>query len=446
MGLLTITGKSVRTVCESPFLMLTRFSSPHNPLFTPNFGGHAARPIKALYLQPDDHIYNREVAEHLGQIGREEGFGVFLQLGSQLLRDPMELIFEKKWGYWRIQDANASSWAQDCKIVTETEVLGLPRLSFKPGDQGILNERREQVYAKQLAKALGLPFRQLRCYVEGGNVFLGKRESGEPYVMLGEESVKITARLLAKQSRGTVFKFIGYYAGLAYEALNGTLQSALGRARTYWREKALETIVEDFRIRPENLVLLPQPEFHIDMAVRPLNGRYVLVNDFEESLAMLETLGRHHWEEGPIFQNPAIEMGALHDTLRRYRKEVTRQGYAGTEAVCKALKAGGFEPIRVPGILGAVVPGIRRKKSRPLNYTNAIVHQRGNGGLVYITNGSGIPELNQLFKEALMRKAPQVKRVEFVTGPINQESISYIERCLRNDGGIHCMSAEHPAS
>jgi hypothetical protein len=282
--------------------------------------------------------------------------------------------------------------------------------------------------------------------VEGGNLFLGQKADGIPYMMVGEESVRITARLLASQSVQPVFRQLAHYAQVLKRFFDGSLAAFQRQERLKLESLARRTIAEDFRIAPENLVVLPQPEFHIDMAIRPLHYPYVLVNDFELSRRMLDRFDR--WQAGTPHKD-WVDVYDLAETLERYTDDVQRRGYATTDSVVQSLRAAGFVPLRVPGILGAPVKGRKRSEVRPINYTNAIVHQRQNGDLVYITNGSAIEGLNRMFKETLMAKVPAIKRVEFITGSVKQGStanktFTYMEKCLRSHGGIHCMVAEQP--
>jgi hypothetical protein len=110
----------------------------------------------------------------------------------------------------------------------------------------------------------------------------------------------------------------------------------------------------------------------------------------------------------------------------------------------------GLKIIPVPGII----------EQCDINFMNAIVHQRPNGGLVYITNKSndfnkygninlnnyyGV-DFNEMFQKYLMQAAPFVKRVEFIEGSVDLTSNNnYISKCLRDEsGGVHCMVTERP--
>ena len=78
---------------------------------------------------------------------------------------------------------------------------------------------------------------------------------------------------------------------------------------------------------------------------------------------------------------------------------------------------------------------------------NATVHERVDGNLVYITNDSGLPTLNQLFEAKLKELCPEIVAVDFIHGDQTgyQFGSNITERCdINQGGGIHCRTAERP--
>lgn len=200
---------------------------------------------------------------------------------------------------------------------------------------------------------------------------------------------------------------------------------------------------------------ISQPDFHIDLAIRPLDNKRVLVADDSLTVEYLQKAVENsdkYLKEHKFDLGVRLTKSKLSNRLKDFQKQIAQNGYASSEKTIAELTEQGFTPIRVPGrIYNAFEP---QELYHDMNYMNAIVHKTADGKLVYITNKStmnkslGISEekakkigfdFESMFKESIK---PYVNEedVYFVSGGNNLVS----KLLRRNKGGVHCLSAEVP--
>lgn len=461
-----------------------RFSHTENP----RFRGYFAAPLDTLYLESKGKA-NKDlgllaVANQLKVIGDEEGFRIGIQVGEEIHYDLDKLTDS---------ESDSNYWGQDGKLILQTgrgEKVIAPAL-YRSNHQKVEDRKQNDLeallkfanptlphsapqeaghdhgkeFVHAFAKALQLPLKKTQSEWDGGNVFLGKNTAQKPFALIGADVLENTARcILAAKSQGLQLK--------AKEEMLEHPELAELKTEPFLNE-ARRKVAQDFGIRPNNLFVVSQPNFHIDMAIRPLKYPTVLVNDFGLSLKLLKEIA-HQLEQEPAKTAPRksgpVTFGALlawqpftplefvRDLIEdtEHNQRLLESQYANTDQICKELEDQGFEPIRVPGLFN----------SKATNFMNAIVHERPDGGLVYITNKSPIPKLNEVFENYLKDHAPSVKSVHFIDGISNTEPedkdynryhnknyppeslpfrriANYIAVFLQKlEGGIHCMVTE----
>jgi hypothetical protein len=311
--------------------------------------------------------------------------------------------------------------------------LILPELRVSPQDiralgscQGKMVERGEQMAAKNLADLLKIRSREIKSYLEWGNVFLGTKSNGQAYALIGQESIDVNALNIA-----------------------GSLK-AFQQAPKQYQESAKKQIMEDLNLSPENLHIISQPMGHIDLGIRPLSYPYVLVNDFEMSMQCLaQEIAKP--DLSPYERNQLQELlqaTRLHqrdcENNPEYLKKFEKMGpYVSADQTVAELTSQGFTPIRVPGVFGYP---FEAGDTHYVNFMNSNLHVRPDRSIVYMTNGSGLKRLNEFFQKALQSSVSQISQVDFITGnPEDTTGISHLEKMLAvNSGGLHCMSTEHP--
>lgn len=204
------------------------------------------------------------------------------------------------------------------------------------------------------------------------------------------------------------------------------------------------------RFHVEHVHVIPQMDYHIDMGIRPLNNRNILVCDDDMTIAELEKAVKNTEDFSIVNES----LGIL---LERFKGAVRRNMYEKPEKVSKLLAGYGYNPVKVPGRIydvkfkpSAQTTGI----VYDMNFVNAVALENNKNEIVYITNKSlldrkfGItPEIEKktgfsfekMFKDSIKPYVDE-KNIYFVSGD-NDVIADYLTNF---DGGIHCLCAEIP--
>ena len=213
----------------------------------------------------------------------------------------------------------------------------------------------------------------------------------------------------------------------------------------------------------DKIHILPQMDYHIDLFIRPLDNKRILVADDELTLQVLEK-GRNKFEEfcnSEKGQNPIAKTikFRFNHLINSFKKDIKKNDLPQTEDIAKIISQAGYEPIRVPGRLYQTCtfnkPEPLTFLSHDCNFMNANVLKNKNDEIIYITNKSSIDrqlllessytkDLDFSFeKEFAKSLEPYVKpnKIYFVDGEHN-----YISNIMLKgmQGGIHCTCSEIP--
>lgn len=207
----------------------------------------------------------------------------------------------------------------------------------------------------------------------------------------------------------------------------------------------------------EKIHSIPQADYHLDLFIRPLKDKKVLLADDATMLNTLQagmqkltdTILKTPANDREKFKNVYVKLGTY---INGFKKIIQQNPYSKTEEVEKALIDAGYEPIKVPARLFEIYQETNKYFLKNLhNYINAHVHINDKNELVYITNKSNLDEIlgltpemqkltgisiEQAFLDAVK---PHVDKVYFVSG--NNNSIPK-ELLPEYFGGIHCMGME----
>ena len=208
--------------------------------------------------------------------------------------------------------------------------------------------------------------------------------------------------------------------------------------------------------------VLPQMDYHLDLFIRPLDEKRVLVADDSYSMKILE---KGHEEFKQYIKNNWLERSTVakiilrkfEETIADFQKQIDLNKLAQTEDVVKKLKMSGITPIRVPGRIYNTnyFDGYGTFLTHKCNYINANVLKNNDGDIVYITNKSDIDDslmLNSFiagnfkfrFQDEFVKSlSPFVKpeKVYFINGDNGYISTSMLPEL---QGGIHCACTEIP--
>ena len=387
----------------------------HPAIARPRFEGYAAAPLASLIIQP----YNRSdlaIARQLHAVGQRENFDVLIQTEEALYMHPQDVNAD--------EDFTSGVWSQDHKFFLKkkngTEVIRVLKAVYE----------EQAATVRELGEWLGLKAETAKTDLEGGNFFLGKRADGTPYALVGRESFNNTRDAVRSELRRKA-------------RIKKTPRPTPEQIDTTARQR----IAKDLGLKPGQITYLSQPDFHIDLAVRPLSGNRVLLNDFSLGADMLNQAARLQPDAATRKQ-----LAFLKKSMGEYRRFQKQKGYADSDTIARELEAGGFEVIRIPGVLrmpAGKYPGPASQAGRCVSYANAIVHRRDTGELVYITNASYLPVLDRLFEKTLKALAPEVAQVDWISGqrkPLKGTPFktNAIASHLDLGGGVHCLSNERP--
>lgn len=213
----------------------------------------------------------------------------------------------------------------------------------------------------------------------------------------------------------------------------------------------------------KKVISLPQMDFHLDLFVRPLDNKRILLADDNLSLEVLNTMQRnlHKYiekqDKSKLNKEEIQEICNIEARLKNYadyyKDNILKNKYQHFSKVEEILNRNGYEVIKVPGRLYEY----RECDSliHDCNYINANVIKNKKGELVYITNKSTLgekflrltPKIQEAigggFEDYFIRSlSPYVnpEHIYFVSGKNNA-----IEGYLKElGGGIHCLCTEVP--
>lgn len=374
-----------------------------NPNYNYTFKGYDARPLKGFLMAENLRGIGNEMAE----IGKKEGFKIFSLFGRCNHKICKEGPSDFNWmGY--------DPWTQDYWTITRNSIL--------------TNASRQETEAiknffglSSINNGNGTTFLTEQKHIPGGNCYIVKSGDSEE-ILIGE-----------------------YNANPIHSA-------------NYSAEEI------KYMYGVDKVISIPQIDYHIDLFLRPLDNKRILLNDDKMGLEILKTmkdkLTKHistiPEEEAEEFNNTLLNINEIlvrneAETLT-YAEELQKERNA--DDVEKVLKENGYEVIRVPGNLCNIKGGIYGlTKKYKFNFINANVIKNNNNELVYITNKSDMDEvlgLTPKVKEVIggsiedyftkaISKYVKPEHIYFVSGKENAVAKYMLGNCY---GGIHCACAE----
>lgn len=234
-------------------------------------------------------------------------------------------------------------------------------------------------------------------------------------------------------------------------------------------EKELEkvTIPElKEKYNTEKIHILPQMDYHLDLFIRPLDNKKILVADDNLTLEVLEKgkynffefMSRKNLKNNPIAQTILFNFEHIIDS---FKHEINENDLPQTNIIAQKVLKAGYEAIKVPGrIYQTCLFEEKGKKpqtflSHDCNYMNANVLKNKDGDLVYITNKSNIDkqlmidssitrDFNFSLEKEFAKSIEQYvkpEKVYFIDGEDNYVSQTMLKKM---QGGIHCTCSEIP--
>lgn len=210
---------------------------------------------------------------------------------------------------------------------------------------------------------------------------------------------------------------------------------------------------------------IPQMDFHLDLFIRPLDKKRVLVCDDDLTMDVL-TRGKEKIKNyitknrKGIFKQIKLNRleNNLNEKISAFEKAQFENPFknVSTNKVCEVLENLGFTTIRVPGRYYSVKQLICDDISlfHEVNYMNSIVHKSKEGKLYYITNKSLIDENLKLTPDLIedLDFSFEKEFIKSLSGLISDKNIYFMrgkndfipKKLLQSRGGIHCFASEVP--
>ncbi len=201
------------------------------------------------------------------------------------------------------------------------------------------------------------------------------------------------------------------------------------------------------------VIILPQMDYHLDLFIRPLDNKRVLLADDEMSVDILYK-GLNKLKQD--FYNTEI-YNKMHNFIKLFETSILMNKRAQADEIEEILENNGFEVIRVPGrVYETDTNSIEDDFLKQYcNFINANALPNRFGDLVYITNKSNInellgltPELSQIigfsFEEEFIKSISEYidpEHIYFIDGDNH-----FISKTMLTgyQGGIHCACSEIP--
>ncbi len=373
-------------------------------------------------------------------------------------------------------DDYASVWGEDNKILSNgddrarpVKVLVPPDISdaslnkaeaftktegyhrYHQGFQGAVDQRQEPDAAVDVARGLDRDVQTTKTYIEGGNLLPGITPDGKAYAMVGRDSVIISAFHLdergAFSGRQVAQKRVQMQRdGTLSHALVQDTANKLAEAEQavagWWAapridydqaadfaakiELAAEQLAADVDLPAERLVVVTQPEFHIDMHMRPLAPGEVMVQHPQAAIDLIDT----------ALEDPRIERwqsNELMDMRRRAQSDLRTMGPV-YDKIMAELQDAGLIAIRAPGVF--------QSYNRQANFLNAVPGTTEGGANYFLTNASSIKPLERAFEGFV--KNLGVDEVRFVGSyGGGARSLAASETSLELSGGLDCREVNH---
>ncbi len=198
--------------------------------------------------------------------------------------------------------------------------------------------------------------------------------------------------------------------------------------------------------------MMPQADFHLDLFIRPLNNKTILLADdkiwldrFNETIKKIET--NNDLKNDSEIQKVGEQLKKIKLIAEIMNIELPNFIYRPLRLVENELLYAGYNVIKVPGRIFTI-----DKTNIPchtLNYMNAIVHINPKGELVYITNKSDLNKKCGITSEISKKIGFDFDSafINSVKDYIKPENIHFVDTqgFLKDyNGGIHCLCAEIP--
>lgn len=223
-------------------------------------------------------------------------------------------------------------------------------------------------------------------------------------------------------------------------------------AATYLAQRVatLAIAAESFSVEQQNVFIIPQLFYHLDVFLRPGPKGSFFTFDFSKTLECLGAIESNQDK----FQLSKKDKEILQEYIETTQTLKQQLGHLQKQTLLK-LHAAGCYCLFVPGLfLGKSAPSLREADIFPTNHVNFFNAITGwsskTGKQYYITGGAGVGDrlgivLQDVFEASLKHYCPDID-VHFVGyDPAEPTNFAEAHRLLNTYGqqsGVHCLSFE----
>lgn len=359
--------------------------------YSPSFNGYGARPLKGIFMR-----YTTSIPQHFEKIAIQ-----MEQIGKQhgfdvFVHGNNEIVSRNMQSLSSvsspIRGGSNYTWVQD-------------NVTFLPNHEILQNNKIINKFNMAVSKFFGFETKKTIEHIPGGNYFIIEN-NGQKELLLG--SFNITDA---------------------------------------------ETLCNDLGIT--SIKILSQADFHIDLFIRPLKDKVVLLANDKMWLDRLNSVIKKIETDKNLNTDPKIckvynKLKEIRTFVNIMNMDISCSPYAQLVNVEKDLLDAGYKVVKVPGrIFDYITADDGVLPSHFLNYMNAIVHENSQGELVYITNKSNLNKYCGI-TESIAKKIDFDFDSEFINSVkdyIKPENIYFVNSKFflkEYQGGIHCLGTEIP--
>ena len=432
-----------------------KIQNPQNLNYT-SFNGLDARKLKGFVMNSNF----AGIADDMKHIGELENFKIFL-----FDRNPLHHT-NLYTDHFQTDQSHKGCWAQDfwgivkntLLFYEQSEKTDILQNTFKLIANPFQNKLKLENNIPKIQEYLDLLFNLPQVKKNGKDMIAIETPDGISFIdkKIYDAEFNINTQILKSLCNKTHVKGGNYFLT---KNPDGTQELLIGQSEL--KKFSVKELQKMFLT--DKIHIIPQADFHLDLFIRPLNNKKVLIADDEMMLDTLKTafekiqqaVIKAPYIQKALFQEPFIKTGSY---MMGFKDVLKQNPYAALKDVEKSLIDAGYQPIKVPARLFDILEGESDLGKKYIlrhyhNYINANVHINDKDELVYITNKSLLDQKCGLTGEIQEKTGfcfeksfldaikPHVDKVYFVSGKNN-----VIPESLLPDfnGGIHCMCMEVP--
>jgi hypothetical protein len=415
----------------------------------PTFRGYDARRLKGFLMTANPN----KLADEMAEIGKKEGFKIF-SCGDYSSKGICRLGAPK--------NEYNFPWTQDIFTMIGGKLLQQESecVDWTEGVKSFFGLKSDKVYTQELER-----YKLFKGW-QGHKVAKVKVDSYMPDISKIYEQRQIFReykRYVAKKQKhipgGNIFIVKGSRGNELLVGSNN-VQSPNNPNSSYPKD----TIQEIYNAK--EITVLPQMDYHLDLFIRPLDKKRILIVDDTMTLSILNKgLEKFKAFLQQIPESEVSKYSKAYDQLEfqinKFTYNTHKNMLPNTDEVENILQKSGYTVIRVPGRIYKVKNDYNAfgEEEQCLihdcNYLNANVLLNSKKDLVYISADTGIdkqlgltPKISKAigfsFQDSvkeILSKYIKPEHIYFVKG----DSVEGTKNMLtKYEGSIHCMCAEVP--